>query len=242
MEKKSNNINNLRASAFKASPIANWFGLGTSIFKLVNLFPREKPRADNYNKETVKKLEALMDPDERWPYDTSAIPHAANDAYVNSEIEKADEEKDTNKFLRFYRKYILHSVEDAMAMLCMEVLAIMGRYDKTTGEPAPEYRDEYREREFLDVFKDKSDRDVCDFLRRKVRDIMRRECDTRERNRESDFQYVLSFLFSFAVRLGISNLEWYIQKRINFELLRRAEQLKKKISNNKPKRPRKNAV
>ena len=36
MEKKSNNINDFRASAFKASPIANWFGLGTSIFKLVN--------------------------------------------------------------------------------------------------------------------------------------------------------------------------------------------------------------
>ena len=238
MEKKDNNINNLRASAFKAFPTANWFGLGTSVYKLVGLFPLEKPRADNYNKEVVKKLEALVDPDDRWPYDVDNIPHAANDAYVNSEIEKADQEKDSNKFMRFYRKYILYSVEDAIAMLCAEVLAIMGKYDKTTGESAPDYRDEHREQEFLDVFKNSSNRDVCDFLRRKVRDILRRECDTKERNRESDFQYILSFLFSFAVRLGINNLEWYIQKRINFELLRAAEKMRKKLSN----RPRKNVI
>lgn len=229
MKNENNNVNSFRDSAFKAFPTANWFNLGTSIYKLVGLFPRETPRADNYNKDAVKKLEALVDPDERWPYDLDAVPHAANDAYVNSEIEHADEEKDTGKFLRFYRKYILHSVEDAIAMLCAETLAIMGKYDKTTGEPAPEYRNKQREGEFLDVFKNSSDRDICDFLRRKVRDIMRRECDTQERNRETDFEYILSFLFSFAVRLGINNLEWYIQKRINFELLRMAEKLRKKL-------------
>lgn len=234
---ENTNINSLRDNAAKAVPVASWFGMGIDIFKLANLFPSEKPRANNYNPEVVKKLEALCDPDDVWPYDVSTVQHAANDAYVNAEIEKADQEKDTKKFLRFYRKYILHSVEDAIAMLCVRVLAIMGKYGKTTGDPAPEYRDAYRESEFLDIFKERSDRDICDFLRRKVRDILRRECDTRERNRESDFHYILSFLFSFAVRLGIKNIEWYIQKRINFELLRAAEKIVKK---KRTKKPRKN--
>lgn len=236
---ENTNINSLRDSAAKAFPLASWFGLGIDIYKLANLFPNEKPIAKPGNEEVVKKLEALMDPDEVWPYDVSTVQHATNDAYVNAEIEKADKEKNSEKFLRFYRKYILHSVEDAIAMLCVKVLAIMGRYNKTTGDPAPEYRDEYRETEFLDVFKESSDRDICDFLRRKIRDIFRRECDTKERNRESDFHYILSFLFSFAVRLGIKNIEWYIQKRINFELLRAAEKIVKK---KRTKRPRKNVV
>lgn len=221
-------IDDFRKKATDAVPTANWFSLGTSVFTLTNLFPREKPRADNYNKDVVKKLEALVDPDDNWPYDVSVVPHAANDAYVNSEIDKVEQDKDDRKFMRFYRKYILHSVEDAVAMLCTQVLAIAGRYGKPVGDI--EYRDEHRESEFIDVFKNSSDRDICDFLRRKVRDIMHRECETKERNRESDFQYVLSFLFSFAVRLGIKNIEWYIQKRINFEMLRAVEKLKRKSS------------
>lgn len=229
-------INGFRKNATDAFPTANWFGLGTSIYTLTGLFPREVPRADNYNKEVVKKLEALIDPDDNWPYDVSVVPHAANDAFVNSEIDKAEQDKDDKKFLRFYRKYILHSVEDAVAMLCVKTLAIMGRYNKTVDNI--EYRDEYRESEFLDVFKNSSDRDICDFLRRKVRDILHRECDTNERNRESDFQYILSFLFSFAVRLGIKNIEWYIQKRLQFEMLRFAEKQTKKIKNKRPRRKR----
>jgi hypothetical protein len=223
-----------RKKAADVVPTANWFGLGTSVFTLTNLFPREKPLADNYSKDVVKKLEALIDPDDNWPYDVSIAPHAANDAYVNSEIDKAEQDKDDKKFMRFYRKYILHSVEDAVAMLCTQVLAIAGRYGKSVGDI--EYRDEHRESEFIDIFRNSSDRDICDFLRRKVRDIMHRECETEERNRESDFQYVLSFLFSFAVRLGIKNIEWYIQKRINFEMLRAVEKLKRKSSKRNSKR------
>lgn len=233
---KAKSIGSFRDSAAKVYPHANWFGLGTSIYALTGLFPREKPRADNYNKEVVKKLEALIDPDENWPYDVSVVPHAANDAYVNSEIDKVEETKDDKKYLRFYRRYILHSVEDAIAMLCIETLAIAGKYRKVV--PEIEYRDEYRESEFLDVFKNSSDRDICDFLRRKIRDTLRRECDTKERNREEDFQYILSFLFSFAVRLGIRNIEWYIQRRLHFDALRFAEKQEKKIKNKRPRRKR----
>lgn len=219
-------IDDFRKKATDIIPTANWFNLGTNVFTLTNLFPREKPRADNYNKDVVKKLEALVDPDDNWPYDVSIAPHAANDAYVNSEIDKAEQDRDDKKFMHFYRKYILHSVEDAVAMLCTQVLAIAGRHGKSVGDI--EYRDEHRESEFIDIFRNSSDRDICDFLRRKVRDIMHRECETKERNRESDFQYVLSFLLSFAVRLGIKNIEWYIQKRINFEMLRAVEKMKHK--------------
>ena len=65
---------------------------------------------------------------------------------------------------------------------------------------------------------------------------MHRECETKERNRESDFQYVLSFLFSFAVRLGIKNIEWYIQKRLRFESLKFIEKQTERIRNKKPRR------
>ena len=229
-------IDDFRKKATDVVPTANWFSLGTSVFTLTGLFPREKPRADNYNKDVVKKLEALVDPDDNWPYDVSVVPHAANDAYVNSEIDKAEQDKDDKKFMRFYRKYILHSVEDAIAMLCTQVLAIAGKYGKSVGDI--EYRDEHRESEFIDVFKNSSDRDICDFLRRKVRDIMHRECETRERNRESDFQYVLSFLFSFAVRLGIKNIEWYIQKRLQFDTLRFIEKQGKRITGKRQRRRR----
>lgn len=234
-------INRFSKVAAEISPNANWFGLGTDIYKLSNLFPREKPLGNNYDKDVVKKLEALTDPDNNWPYDVSVAQHAANDAYVNSVIDKAEQDKDCKKFMRFYRKYILHSVEDAIAMLCVRVLSIMGKYGKKVYD-GMEYRDERREAEFLDVFGNSSDRDICDFLRRKVRDIMRRECDTNERNRESDFEYVLSFLFSFAVRLGIKNIEWYIQKRLRFESLRFIEKQAERIGNKRPRRAKRDAV
>lgn len=229
-------IDDFRKKAVDVVPTASWFRLGTRVFTLTGLFPCEKPRADNYNKDVVKKLEALIDPDDKWPYDVSVVPHAANDAYINSEIDKAEQDKDDKKFMRFYRKYILHSVEDALAMICIQVLAIAGRYGKNIGDI--EYRDERRELEFIDVFKNSSERDICDFLRRKVRDIRHRECETKERNRESDFQYVLSFLFSFAVRLGIKNIEWYIQKRLQFDALRLLEKQEKRNIYNREKRPK----
>lgn len=229
-------INRFSKVAAEISPKANWFGLGTDIYKLSNLFPREKPLESNCDKDVVKKLEALIDPDNNWPYDVSVVQHAANDAYVNSVIDEAERDKDGKKFMRFYRKYISHSVEDAIAMLCVKVLSIMGKYGKVVD--GMEYRDEHREAEFLDVFGNRSDRDICDFLRRKVRDIMHRECETKERNRESDFQYVLSFLFSFAVRLGIKNIEWYIQKRLRFESLKFIEKQAERIREKRPRRKR----
>lgn len=226
------NVNDFRDSALQAFPRSNWFALGIDVYKLAGLFPLDAPRVDNYNKDVVEKLESLIDPDDRWPYDVDMVPHAADDAYITSEIEQADRDRNSRKFLRLYRKYILHTVEDAIALLCVKTLSIMGRYDKTTGDPVPAYRDDEREKAFLEVFGEKKDRDICDFLRRKLRDILRNECKSVEKNKESDFNYVLSFLFSFAIRLGIKNIEWYIQKRIDFELMRAAEKLLKK------KRPR----
>lgn len=214
----SESVNRFSKNAAAISPKANWFGLGADIYKLPDLFPRESPIENNYDKDAVKKLEALIDPGNNWPYGVSVVQHAANDAYVNSVIDEAEQGKDGKKFMRFYRKYISHSVEDAIAMLCVKALSIMGKYGKAVN--GMEYRDEHREAEFLDIFGNRS-----------VRVIMHRECETKERNRESDFQYALSFLFSFAVKLGIKNIEWYIQKRLRFESLKFIEKQAERIGN-----------
>jgi hypothetical protein len=218
-------INNYINQTEKLNAPGSWFSVSQIIMKLRSCFSLVPLQMS----EIQKKLRSLCDKDSLWPEGIS---------YADRKRFEEESEKDDRAYLHAYRKYMHNTIEDIIASACVSIFELMRKNKKTLDPISCE--DDMRDTSFSEVFAGKTNYDICSFLIYKIKTIVAKQKDVlikRKsldlRYRPEDFKEILEFLFSFAVKLGVKNLEWYIQKRINFELLRQVERLKKSKKSHK---------
>lgn len=212
-------MNNFNLYIDKVSCIdkyVSWFSISRIARKLSFAFSTRQPKMT----ETAKKIDKLCDKEDRWPHK----PIHAKERDMKSL--RVAQEKD---FVKIYRKTMVNTIEDMLADICVSLFSLMHKYKKRF-EYEPEMNDKERNDSYTETFKDKDNFSLCEFLVSGIHGIVHREKETNVHNRTMDFEWVLSFVFWLALKLGVNCLETCISNRITYEILKAAESLK---NNNK---------
>lgn len=194
----------------------SWFSMGRIARKLCFAFSTHRPKAS----ESSKKLDRLCNKEDRWP---------CKPVHVRERDMKALRTATDSDFVKIYRKTVVNTVEDIVSDICVSVFLLMHKYKKRF-ETEPLINDENRDKEYSETLEGKDKFSLCEFLVSSIHGIVHREKETDIHNRAIDFEWILSFMFWLAKRLGVNYLEACISNRITYEILKAANSLK---NNNK---------
>lgn len=212
-------MNNLNSYIDKVSCIdkyVSWFSIGRIARKLSFAFSTRQPKMN----EIAKKIDKLCDKEDRWP---------CKPIHAKERDMKALRTASDSDFVKIYRKTIVNTVEDIVSDICVSIFLLMDKYKKRF-ETDPLINDENRDKEYSETLEGKDKFSLCEFLVSGIHGIVHREKDTNAHNRIIDFEWILSFVFWLAKKLGVNYIEACISNRITYEILKAANSLK---NNNK---------